>query len=115
MTYQDQTLKCRDCSNDFVFTARDQDFFAQKGFTSPPTRCKDCRLKRKQRVETAANKVMYKITCKDCGKVGEMATEPRKPDDVMCSECFYEAFRKQQPGAKNAKPAETPAEAESEA
>lgn len=95
MAYQDQTIKCRDCGKEFVFTARDQEFFAQKGFTNNPTRCKDCRNNRKKKVEEAANRVLYKITCKICGKTGEMATEPRKPDDVLCSECFYEEFKKQ--------------------
>ena len=30
--YQDKTLKCKDCGNDFVFTAGEQEFYAQKGF-----------------------------------------------------------------------------------
>lgn len=93
MVYQDQTIKCRDCSKEFIFTVRDQEFFAQRGFTNAPTRCRDCRDKRKKTVEAAGNKVLYKIACKACGKSGEMATEPRKPEDVLCSECFYEAFR----------------------
>lgn len=40
--FTDQTLHCCDCSNDFTFTARDQDFFAQKGYATP-RRCKSCR------------------------------------------------------------------------
>jgi hypothetical protein len=93
--YTDKSLNCRDCEKPFVFTARDQEFYAQKGFTNPPTRCKDCRLRKKTADQAAANRTLFKITCKVCGKVGEMATEPRKPDDVMCSECFYAEFEKQ--------------------
>lgn len=98
MPYQDQTLTCRDCSKTFVFTAGAQEFFAQKGYTNAPTRCKDCRLIKKQATETNATKQLYKISCKSCGKQGEMATEPRKPHDVMCSECFYRAFHAESGG-----------------
>ncbi len=34
--YQDKTLKCRDCGQDFVFTASEQAFFAEKGFQNEP-------------------------------------------------------------------------------
>jgi hypothetical protein len=43
----DKTLKCVDCGADFVFTERDQAFFAQKGFTEPK-RCRPCRDVKKQ-------------------------------------------------------------------
>lgn len=101
MQYQDQTLTCRDCGQSFVFTARDQQFFADKGFTNPPTRCRDCRLKKKEAGSrpggsgTMADKPLFKITCKNCGKAGEMAIEPRKPNDVLCSECFYTDFKQE--------------------
>ena len=40
---QDETLKCKDCKEEFVFTVGEQDFYAEKGFTNKPTRCKPCR------------------------------------------------------------------------
>ena len=30
--YTDKTLTCRDCSQSFVFTTGEQEFFASKGF-----------------------------------------------------------------------------------
>ncbi len=45
---QDKILVCRDCGEDFIFSVREQDFFAQKGFTNEPTRCPTCRAARKQ-------------------------------------------------------------------
>ena len=30
--YQDKTITCVDCGEEFVFTARDQEFYAEKGF-----------------------------------------------------------------------------------
>jgi CxxC-x17-CxxC domain-containing protein len=48
MSYADKTLTCRDCGTQFVFTAGEQEFYAQKGFTNEPTRCPACRQARKQ-------------------------------------------------------------------
>ncbi len=45
--YKDKTIKCLDCGKEFIFTARDQEFYAEKGFNNEPKRCKDCREKRK--------------------------------------------------------------------
>jgi hypothetical protein len=42
----DQTLNCRDCKQNFVFTAGEQKFFAERQL-SPRTRCKPCSDKRK--------------------------------------------------------------------
>ena len=39
--YEDKTLKCRDCGNDFVFTAGEQEFYASRGFENEPSRCKE--------------------------------------------------------------------------
>lgn len=48
MTFTDRTLICQDCGADFVFTAGEQGFYAEKGFTDPK-RCQECRAKRKER------------------------------------------------------------------
>ena len=45
--YQDKTLKCKDCGAEFVFTASEQEFYAEKGFQNEPQRCKTCRDSRK--------------------------------------------------------------------
>ena len=44
--YSDKVLTCADCSQDFVFTASEQDFYATRGFTEP-RRCPSCRASRK--------------------------------------------------------------------
>ena len=36
--YTNKTLTCADCGQEFVFTASEQDFHAQRGFTEPPLR-----------------------------------------------------------------------------
>lgn len=47
MSFTDKNLTCRDCSAQFVFTAGEQEFYAQKGFANEPTRCQNCRQARK--------------------------------------------------------------------
>lgn len=43
----DKNLTCKDCGSTFVFTEGEQQFYAEKGFTNEPVRCKDCRSARK--------------------------------------------------------------------
>jgi CxxC-x17-CxxC domain-containing protein len=85
--FQDKQLVCKDCSKEFVWTAGEQQFFAQKGFQNSPTRCPDCRRANKQR--QAGPRQMFNITCSDCGKQGEVPFQPRDPSSpVYCADCF---------------------------
>ena len=45
--YEDKTLICKDCGKEFVFTAGEQEFYAEKGFQNQPQRCRPCRQARK--------------------------------------------------------------------
>ena len=47
----DSNLTCMDCSNPFIFTEKEQEFFNQMQF-SVPKRCKNCRVKRKAEKNT---------------------------------------------------------------
>jgi hypothetical protein len=44
---EDKTLKCKDCGEDFVFTAGEQEFYQEKGFENEPQRCPACRKAKK--------------------------------------------------------------------
>ncbi len=44
---EDRRIKCQDCGEEFLFTAGEQAFYASKGLTNAPTRCKNCRDARK--------------------------------------------------------------------
>src|SRR5258707_14793206 len=46
-TFNDKSLNCADCGQEFVFTKNEQAFYAERGFTNEPKRCKNCRDKRK--------------------------------------------------------------------
>lgn len=47
MEYTDKTIVCKDCGKEFVFSAGEQKFYAEKELNEP-VRCKECRQKRKQ-------------------------------------------------------------------
>ena len=42
MDKKDKKITCVDCGAE-LFTVRDQEFYAEKGFTNEPKRCKACR------------------------------------------------------------------------
>ena len=42
----DRTIICRDCGQEFTFTAGEQAFYAERGY-SEPQRCSSCRASRK--------------------------------------------------------------------
>jgi len=44
--FVDRTLTCADCGEEFLFSAREQAFFAEKGFQTPK-RCRSCKQVRK--------------------------------------------------------------------
>ena len=84
--YQDETLKCRDCGNEFVFTAGEQEFYAQRGFENKPSRCKDCRAAKKNAQKTVRE--MFAAVCVECGKECQVPFKPTEGKAVYCSECF---------------------------
>jgi len=96
---QDKTLTCRDCGVDFVFTASEQDFFAEKGFTNEPGRCPECRAARKQQNQGARNsnyqqREMYDVTCASCGVATQVPFRPTSDRPVYCRECFSQNNRR---------------------
>ena len=44
---RDKKIMCVDCRQEFVWTADEQKFYADKGFTNEPKRCRDCRSAKK--------------------------------------------------------------------
>lgn len=86
MAFADQNLKCKDCGADFVWTASEQEFYQQKGFTNAPVRCPACReVKKEQRM---TDRKMYPITCGQCGKQDTVPFEPKGDRPILCQDCF---------------------------
>lgn len=91
---EDKTLKCKECGNDFVFTAGEQEFYEAKGFVNEPQRCKECRDARKQ--ASRANREMHTTTCAACGGEATVPFKPRDDRPVYCSDCFAKSQEQDQ-------------------
>lgn len=89
MAFQDRTLVCRDCGSQFVFTSGEQEFYQQKGFAHDPSRCPDCRAKRRSAERRPMeDRPMYPAVCSDCGQDTTVPFQPRTDKPVYCQECF---------------------------
>lgn len=84
--YQDETLICKECGKEFVFTAGEQEFYAEKGFQNKPQRCKDCRQKRKN--ADKPQREYFTATCAVCGGEAKVPFKPKNDRPILCSECF---------------------------
>ena len=92
--YEDKVLVCKECNNEFVFTAGEQEFYAEKGFVNEPQRCKACRDKRKAAAK--APREMHDAVCAQCGKECKVPFEPTEGRPVYCSECFAKLSEEQE-------------------
>jgi CxxC-x17-CxxC domain-containing protein len=101
MSYQDRTLTCQDCGQSFTFSADDQAYHAEKGFTNEPKRCPSCRQARRNERGNggsygSSRREMYPAVCAQCGKQTEVPFQPRGDRPVYCSDCF-----RQQPASSS--------------
>jgi len=112
----DRSLTCADCGQEFVFSASEQQFYQDRGF-SDPRRCANCRQVRKsQRNATGgggggggygggyggydagggggggyrerAPRDMHDAVCSSCGKVAQVPFRPTSGKPVYCDDCF---------------------------
>ncbi len=114
----DKTLTCSDCGMEFAFTEREQEFYAEKGFTEP-RRCPSCRASRKAARaagdggygasaggydaggygggggysaggygRSSAPREMFTATCSSCGNEARVPFRPTNGKPVYCSDCF---------------------------
>jgi CxxC-x17-CxxC domain-containing protein len=116
--YSDKVLTCADCGQEFVFSAREQEFYATRQF-SEPRRCGSCRASRKAaRGDSGGSgyssgggygggysdgsgysnggggygsrgpREMFTATCSSCGKEAQVPFRPTSGKPVYCSDCF---------------------------
>ena len=86
--YEDKTLICRECGAEFIFTASEQDFYAQKGFQNEPGRCPNCRAQRRASGGGRGERQMYDVICDGCGAPTQVPFQPRGDRPVYCRDCF---------------------------
>src|SRR6266436_5772128 len=90
MEFQDRILRCVDCAAEFVWTAGEQQFFADKNFKNEPKRCKDCKSKRASRPPGGGPREPAETitTCSACGQETTVPFEPPRGRPVFCKQCF---------------------------
>jgi CxxC-x17-CxxC domain-containing protein len=92
MGFADKTLQCSDCGAKFTFTAKEQEFYAGKGYTNEPKRCLPCRETKRAQYNNSrgprTSRQMHAAVCVECGKECEVPFEPREGRPVYCSECY---------------------------
>ena len=99
-TMTDKALTCADCSSEFVFTASEQEFYAERQF-SEPRRCPSCRAARKLArggsqdaggagggYSNGGTREMFSATCSSCGREARVPFQPTGAKPVYCSDCF---------------------------
>jgi CxxC-x17-CxxC domain-containing protein len=92
--FNDKSLNCKECGAEFVFTAGEQEFYAEKGFVNEPQRCKNCRDARK--TASRAEKEMFVAECASCGAQAKVPFKPRDDRPVYCSDCFAKMKEEQE-------------------
>ena len=91
MEYRDKSLVCVECHQQFIWTAGEQLFYADKNFKNEPKRCKACKSKRAARPAGAGaprERVETVTTCSACGKDTTVPFKPTQGRPVFCKECF---------------------------
>jgi CxxC-x17-CxxC domain-containing protein len=87
LKFADRTLKCRDCSESFIWTAGEQAFFREKGLQNIPVRCPECRAARK--IEMGVRpRVEHQVICASCGAHTTVPFVPRQGRPVYCGPCY---------------------------
>lgn len=91
--FQDEVLVCKDCGAEFVFTASEQEFYAEKGFTNKPGRCPQCRAAKKAQTRNGGGfgrqeRQMYAAVCSACGKETTVPFQPKNDKPVYCRDCY---------------------------
>jgi CxxC-x17-CxxC domain-containing protein len=94
MSFQDKTLTCMDCGQPFVFTAGEQEFYAQKGFQNEPKRCKSCKATKRSGdrggAEGGGGREMHEVVCSSCGQKTTVPFKPTLDRPVYCRTCFQQ-------------------------
>jgi CxxC-x17-CxxC domain-containing protein len=87
---EDRILNCKDCGSEFAFTAREQQFFSEKGFTNQPARCRECRQSRRAQGSDARRgpAASHEAVCAACGVATTLPFRPRGDRPVYCRTCF---------------------------
>ena len=92
--FQDRNIGCAECGQEFVFSADDQQYHSERGY-SDPKRCPSCRAARRAQSGGGgggggfrSDRPMFTTTCAQCGQEAQVPFEPRGDRPVYCNSCF---------------------------
>ncbi len=89
---EDKMLTCKGCGAQFVFSAREQQFFADKGFQNQPQRCRECRQARRTQSgdggAPSSARPSYEAVCAECNVTTTVPFRPRGDRPVYCRTCY---------------------------
>ena len=108
MSFEDKTITCADCGQEFIHSAEDQARYAERGFVNEPKRCRECREKRKAQgggghgggggggggrgqggySGSRAPRESYDAVCAECGAPTTVPFKPTQGRPVYCRDCF---------------------------
>ena len=91
---KDKLLTCKTCQKDFEWSAKEQRYYAKKGFKKQPQKCSDCRSK----ANKLRNEQMFYIHCAFCDKDAAMITPPPKDRVSICEACYNDFIKKAESG-----------------
>lgn len=88
--FQDITLYDVETGEAFIFTAKEQEFFAKQGFTHVPKHSPERRkMLREQRYK---GKPLFNVKCVECKRVGKILQEPPDIKHILCEDCFTQKW-----------------------
>ncbi|MEP6944645.1 MAG: zinc-ribbon domain containing protein [Acidobacteriota bacterium] len=96
--FDDKSIRCIDCAQDFVWSTGEQIFFRDKKLQNPPKRCKSCKKLKNERlaaVEAAQttgvrHRIEIVAECARCSAVTTVPFYPSQGRPVYCRACYIQ-------------------------
>ena len=102
MDFEDRRLHCVKCGADFVWTAGEQRFYAERALDRVPRRCPDCKRRKTGDAGRGAH-LSVPARCSSCGRETTVPFRPTSGRPVFCRSCFeqrrHEAATGRRPNA----------------
>src|SRR5437764_10918793 len=94
--FEDRTIGCVDCGEDFTWTAGEQIFFHDKGLKNEPKRCRSCKQAKNDRLASISaaqvsgirQRIEVTVVCARCGQQTTVPFYPSQGRPVYCRSCF---------------------------
>ena len=94
--FEDLTLNCIDCGQDFIWSGGEQLFYHDKGLKNPPKRCKPCKQAKNERLAAITSaqesgikqKIEVIVNCAKCSNQTTVPFYPSQGRPVYCRSCY---------------------------